>query len=607
MKKILKYTLFTLLAAMLLTALLAVQTWYFKPLSINWFYTRVFLQEALDKPELLTQLRILEPLGLRAHNAHLDDESQAHQEIEFARARAALDTLHRYDGQSMSGQDRISYDVFDHFAKGRVAAQRWRYHDYLVTQYAGIHTELPFLMVQAQQINDATDAEHYIGRMKEFPRKFSEVIAGIRISESKGIVPPKFAVEATLDQIRKFLEPGVQGNTLLTHFAEQLNKIPADQLDPAKRAALLAGAQTAVKDQVFPAYQSLAQCFESLRAKATRNDGVWALPDGAAYYQYTIEQNTTTTMSAEALHQIGLIEVARIGKEMDQILTDAGYTEGSRAERMQKLATAPSQIYPNTPEGRSQIIKDYQAIIDEITAGLDPLFHLKPKARVEVKRVPEFTEQGAPAAYYQGAPLDDSRPGVFFINLRELSELPRFSMRTLSYHEAVPGHHLQGSIAQEVEGLPIFRRILPFTAYAEGWALYAERLAWEAGYEKNPLDNLGRLRDEMFRATRLVVDTGLHAKRWTREQAIDYMLQNTGMSVTEVTTEIERYLVNPGQALAYKVGMIKILELRERAKTALGQRFDIREFHDEILKNGAMPLTVLERVIDEYIDRKRKS
>jgi len=356
---------------------------------------------------------------------------------------------------------------------------------------------------------------------------------------------------------------------------------------------------------VIPAYQKLLVQMESLRAKATRNDGVWALPDGDKFYQYTVESQTTTTLKATDIYETGLSEVARIGADMDAILTATGFTKGSRAERMQTMAKSPSQVYADSDEGRVQILKDYQAIIDEITKGLDTYFITKPKALVEVKRVPVFTEKTAPGAYYSPPPLDGSRPGIFYANLRDLTEQPKFTMRTLAYHEAVPGHHMQISIAQELKGLPIFRTVVPFTAYAEGWALYAEQLAWEAGYQQEPLDNLGRLRDEMFRAVRLVVDTGIHAKKWTREQAIDYMMANTGMPEAEVVTEIERYFVMPGQALSYKVGMLKILELRERAKKTLGPKFNLREFHDEVLKNGSLPLTVLERVIDAWIAAKR--
>ena len=605
MRRAFKWLGVVLLALVLLAGALLAHTWYFKPLSVDWFYTRVFLQFALDNPELLTQLRILEPMGIRSHNARLADASVAHEDLLSAKLRDDQATLHRYDASGYVGQDRISYEIFDYFVDVGVRGDPWRYHNYPVNQLFGIQSQLPNLMTQVQQVNDATDAEHYIARLGEFPRKLDQVIEGIKLRESKGIVPPKFVVEKVVDQIKGFLAPGSKGNTLTVSFKEKLDKVPADKMDAATRSALLARVEQGVGASVIPAYNALAAYFETLRPKATRNDGVWALPQGDQYYKYAIESNTTTTMDPDQIHALGLSEVARVSTEMNRILNEAGYAEGTLGERMRKLATSPAQLYPDTDEGRAQILSDYEAIISEVTGGLDPYFGTKPKAKVVVKRVPPFAEKTAPGAYYYPPPLDDSRPGTFFANLRDVGETPKYGMRTLAYHEAVPGHHLQISIAHELKGLPIFRSVLPFTAYGEGWALYAEQLAWEAGYEKNPLDNLGRLQAELFRSVRLVVDTGMHSKRWTREQAIDYMVTNTGMPEAAVVTEIERYLVNPGQALAYKVGMIKILELRERAKTALGSKFDLREFHDEVLKNGAMPLAVLERVIDAYVARKK--
>jgi uncharacterized protein (DUF885 family) len=535
----------------------------------------------------------------------LTDASIAHEDLMLARLKDDYATLHRYDASGYTGQDRISYEILDYYMGMQVRGEPWRHHHHPINQLFGVQSELPNMMAQVQQVNDATDAEHYIARLEAFPLKLAQVIETVRLRESKGIIPPRFAVDKVLDQIKLFLAPGAKGNTLTVSFKEKLDKIPAEGMDETTRSALLARAEQAVAASVIPAYDTLAAYFESLRSKATRNDGAWALPQGNEFYKYAVESNTTTTMSPDQIHALGLTEVARIGAEMDRILDAAGYTEGTVAERMRKLAKSPAQLYPDTDEGRVQILADYQAIIDEITAGLDPYFGIKPKAKVVVKRVPTFTEKSASGAYYYPPPLDGSRPATFFANLRDVSEIPRHSMRTTAYHEAVPGHHLQSAIARELQGLPIFRSVVPFTAYLEGWALYAEQLAWEAGFEKDLLDNLGRLQAEMFRSVRLVVDTGLHAKRWMREEAIDYMMANTGMPESEVVTEIERYLVEPGQALAYKVGMLKILQLRERAKVALGGKFDIREFHDEILKNGAMPLTVLERVIDAYVARKK--
>ncbi|MET0230765.1 MAG: DUF885 domain-containing protein, partial [Rhodanobacteraceae bacterium] len=323
-----------------------------------------------------------------------------------------------------------------------------------------------------------------------------------------------------------------------------------------------------------------------------------------AYYAWCVRMHTTTDMTPEEVHTLGLAEVARISGEMDAILSDKGLVDGTVGARVQQLAHAPDETFPNTPDGKKAMLAEYQAILDEVNKGLDGAFDVRPKLGVEVKAVPEFAEKTAPGAYYEPGSFDGTRPGAFFANMRDTSETPRFAMRTLAYHEGIPGHHFQISVAQELQGVPFFRRVLPFTAYTEGWALYAERLAYELGFEKDPLDNLGRLRDEMMRAVRLVVDSGIHYKHWSREQAIQYMIDNTGMAQTDVTAEIERYFVDPGQALAYKAGMLRILELREKAKQALGPKFTLAEFHDQVLTHGALPLALLERVIDEWIAQK---
>jgi uncharacterized protein (DUF885 family) len=605
MKRAFKWIGIALLTLLLLAAALAAHTWYAKPLSINWFYTRVFAQFSLDNPELLTRLRMLEGMGLRGHNAKLSDSSPADTERAAARWRANLETLRSYDAGSYSGQDRLSYDILDYFLDSVVRGEPWRYHNFPVNQLFGIQSELPNMMTTSQQVNDATDAEHYLARLALYPRKFDEVIESLKVRESRNIIPPKFVVDKVSGQIAEFVATGAAGNALVTSFKTKLDKIPAEKMDAAAREALVKRAEESVAANVIPAYKNLAAYIDTLKAKATTNNGAWSLPDGDKFYQYQVESQTTTRMKAEELHELGLKEVTRIGAEMDAILDAAGYKQATRAARIDALSKSPSQMYPATDAGRAQILKDYQAIIDEIAGKLDPMFATKPKAKVVVERVPAISEKTSAFAYYNGPAFDGSKPGVFYVNLRKPDEIARFGMRTLSYHEAIPGHHLQNTIAQELKGLPIFRKLVPFTAYGEGWALYAERLAWENGFEKDPLDNLGRLQAEMFRAVRLVVDTGIHAKRWTREQAIDYMIANTGMPEAEVVAEIERYFVMPGQALAYKVGMMKILQLREKAKTALGAKFDIREFHDAVLKNGGMPLDVLERVVDAYVARKR--
>ncbi|HRQ65391.1 MAG TPA: DUF885 domain-containing protein [Xanthomonadaceae bacterium] len=605
-KRILKWGLALILVLVLAAGALLAHTWYFKPLSINWFYTRVFLTFALENPEMLTQMRLLEPLGIRGHNAKLADMSLERQNELLARLERDYATFRRYPRERYSGQDRISYDIFDHFLGDQVRdGMRFRWHGFPVNQMFGVQSGLPNFMANQHFVESERDARDYISRLGLFPRRFEQVIADLQLRESKGIYPPRFTVEKVLDQMRGFIAVPADEHMLYTTFVDKLDKIPADRLDGAQRSALKAEVAAAIDSHVYPSYRALIAHHEALLPKVTSSDGVWRMPEGEAFYAWRVRNQTTTDMTADQIHAIGLVEVERIAAEMDAILRGEGMEEGSIGERVQIIAKREDQLYSDSDEGREQILADYQTIIDEISAGLDDWFDIMPKAPVEVRRVPEFSEKTAPGAYYQGPSMDGKRPGVFFANLRNVEEIPRFGMRTLAYHEAVPGHHFQIAIAQELKGLPMFRRFLPFTVYAEGWALYSEQVAWEAGFQDDPLNNLGRLQAEMFRAVRLVVDTGMHHKRWTREQAIAYMRLYTGMGEDEVTAEIERYLVNPAQALAYKVGMLKMIELREKARRELGDRFDIREFHNVVLTSGSVPIFILERLVDEWIERKR--
>ncbi|MCX7556709.1 DUF885 domain-containing protein [Xanthomonadaceae bacterium JHOS43] len=605
-KRLFKWASALLVALALAVSALAAHTWYFKPLNIEWFYTRVFLQFALDNPEMLTQIRLLEPLGIKGHNAELADASLAREDELMARLERDYATFQRYKREDYSGQQRLSYDIFESFLGDQVReGKRFRYHNFPINQMFGAQSSLPNFMINSHFIESERDARDFISRVGQFERRFDQIIEGLEKRESLGILPPRFTVEKVLDQMRDFIAMPVEEHMLHVGFGEKLDKIPAEKLAEDRRAELRAELARAIETSVYPAYRKLIAHHETLLPKATSSDGVWRLPDGEDFYAWRVRNQTTTTMSAEQIHRIGVAEVERIAAEMNAILQGEGLVEGSIGDRVQQIAKREDQLYPDTDEGREQILADYQAIIDEISAGLGDWFGRMPSSRVEVRRVPAFSEKTAPGAYYQGPSLDGKRPGVFFANLRNVGEIPRFGMRTLAYHEAVPGHHFQIALAQELEGLPIFRRFLPFTVYSEGWALYSEQVAWEAGFQSNPLDNLGRLQAEMFRAVRLVVDTGMHSQRWSREQAIDYMREYTGMGEDEVTAEIERYLVNPGQALAYKVGMLKFVELRQKAERELGDRFDIRAFHDVVLGSGSVPIFVLERLVDEWIEQRK--
>jgi uncharacterized protein (DUF885 family) len=598
-------TLFKWLArGLLLVIVLAVigfvHVWYFKPFSIDLFYGRIFAKFALESPQMLSSMRILPPWA-DFFSDKLDDASPAHADVMAKQISDALKTLHRYDREGLDREGKLSYDTLEFFLSNQVEGDRFRYHAFPVNQMFGVQSMQPDFMAQTHAVSNRTDAENYLKRLSQFPRNFDQVIDDLKLREAKGVLPPQFTVEKVLEQMNGFIAMPSNQNMLYTSFREKLEKLDASVLDEEVRADLLARADKIVGEQVYAAYRSLIAYWKTLLPKAQGNFGAWKLPDGEAYYAWCVRSHTTSDMTPQQVHDLGLSEVARIAQEMDAILREKGLTEGPVGPRLQQLARDPSQMYANTPEEKAAMIAQYQAILDDIDGKLGDAFNRRPKLGVEVRAVPEFSEKTAPGAYYQSGAFDGSRPGVFYANMRDPSETPKFAMRTLAYHEGIPGHHFQIALAQELQGVPFFRRVLPFTAYTEGWALYSEQLAWELGFQQDPLDNLGRLRDEMMRAVRLVVDSGIHYKRWTREQAIEYMLENTGMGEGDVTAEIERYFVSPGQALAYKVGMLKILALREKAKQALGAKFNLAKFHDEVLTHGALPLFLLERVIDDWV------
>ena len=605
MKTLFRWIGWLALASVLLVTGLVLHTLYARPAKIEWFFERVFIEYAVDDPEMLTSLGMLPP-WMDWYSDELTDRSLARERETRDKLRDDLATLREYDREAMDENTRLSYDILEYFLAIQADGERFAHHDYPLNQLFGVQSNFPTFLATQHGVSSPADAENYIARLRKTPVMVGQVLEGLHARENEGILPPTFVVEKVLAEMRAFAGAPARENILYTSLAEKLDKLPAGTLGDGERDSLLAQAEAAIKDQVYPAYGQFIAYYDSLLPKTTGNNGVWALPDGAAFYAWSARQHTSTDMTPAQIHQLGLDEVARIEAEMNAILVGEGLEEGTIGERVQLIAQRPDQLYPDTDEGRAAIIADFTTIIEEVDAGIGDYFNVRPKQGVKVERVPVFREKTAPGAYYNPPAFDGSRPGVFYINLRNTAEVAKFGMRTLAYHEAIPGHHFQTTIQQELTGVPTFRKILPFTAFSEGWALYTERLAWEIGFQDQPLDNLGRLQAEMFRAVRLVVDTGLHDKRWTREQAIAYMLEKTGMPETDVVAEIERYLVMPGQALAYKVGMNKILALREKAKSALGPKFDIKAFHDLVLTGGDLPLALLERRVDAWIGEQAK-
>lgn len=580
-------------------ATFAVQFLFFRPASIDAFFTRTFLQFALLDPEELTRLRVLEPYGLDFHNDDLTDASPAHARRVLELQRQTLETLEQYDRAELPAAQQVSWDVMHWELSTAVEGARWLYHDFPVNQLFGVHVALPSFMVSAHRINTLDDARNYIIRLSRFEEKFRQTLESLRHRESLGLLPPRFLVDKVLVQLQQFIRPEPANNPLVTTLAERIDQLP--DVPEGLRGAMIDDASFEVQRVVYPAYRELISYFEGLRFRATGEDGVWSLPGGADYYDWLVRKHTTLNVPAERIHRLGVQEVKRIENEMGRILSLQGYTEGTVAERINRLGSEQRFRYRNTAKGRQRILIDFQHLIDEASSKLQPLFRSWPSVGVDVRRVPEYSERESPSAYYESPPLDGSRAGVFYVNLRNVDQIPKFSMRTLAYHEAIPGHHLQLGIQQQLPHIPLIRKTLPVTAFIEGWALYAERLAWEAGLQSDPFDNLGRLQDELFRAVRLVVDTGIHHKRWNRNEAIAYMKAITGRPEEDIVAEVDRYMVLPGQALAYTIGMVRLIELRQFAERELGGRFDLQAFHEAVLRNGAIPLPVLRKQIDTFV------
>jgi uncharacterized protein (DUF885 family) len=571
-----------------------------KPWSIKLLYMREFIKLGFDSPELLTQLGLLEKFGLHRHNAKLADASDAHETAMLDKVKRALKLLRSYDRRSQGSTTLLSTDIMDYFLDDQVRGEAFRHHNYPLNQMFGLQSELPNFMMTIHPLTSKVEARNYIKRLQKFGVKFDQALEGLRMREQEGFIPPKFVIRHVLNEMSAFTGTPARENPLYTVFKDRLAAL---KLGPAENEKLLAGVESEIQRTVYPAYQKFIAYFTLLENKAGSIDGVWHLPQGDAYYAWCLRSNTTTDLTPAQVHEIGLKEVQRIESEMKAILQSQGYADAKDAPRLlASLGQEERFLYPNTEAGRTAAIAEYQRILDQMDASLDTFFAVRPKAKLKVERVPEFREKTSAGAYYQPGDFSGTRPGIFYANLRDMKEVQKFSMKTLSYHEGIPGHHFQISIAQELKGVPFFRRLLPFTAYVEGWALYAEKLARQQGfYKDDPYGELGYLDSELLRAVRLVVDTGIHFKHWTREQAIEYMDAHTASAHESVVSEIERYIVMPGQACAYKIGEIKILELRDKAMQALGEKFDLKRFHDVVLKNGGMPLVLLDQLVEAYI------
>lgn len=471
---------------------------------------------------------------------------------------------------------------------------------FVVNQINGPLIDVPNIMVTNHSINNLNDANDYIKRLDHFDIFVENILNKLTADTEQNWIPPLVIVNKSISAMQGFISPLPAEHPFVVSFVEKLQK--TENISASQKQQLANTAIKLVENKVYPGYKSVLTHLQDLTFTATRESGIWAQPNGAKFYQDAVKMLGDTDLSPAEIHQIGLDEVKRITLEMDSILKAQGLTQGSVGERMILINDDPQFLYEDSDAGRLNLINDINNYITEISGLMDSQFASRPKYKVEVRKFPKSREASAPGGMYTNPQMDGSQPGIYWINLRDIKANPKFDLKTLTYHEAIPGHHWQVALNLEQDSLPMLRRIAPYNAYVEGWALYSEKVAQEMGlYKNDPYSNLGRLKAELFRSVRLVVDTGLHYKKWSREQAIKYMAQTTGTIESDVEVEIERYMVWPGQALGYKLGMINILSLRTQAQQQLGDKFDIKAFHDLVLLGGAVPMSILNGKVNEWI------
>lgn len=543
-------------------------------------------------------------LGIKDDYDKWDDVSDAATQAEIDKITARLAQSKTFDTSQLSAQEQLSLQIFQQDIERQLANDEFRHHVYIMHQFRAAHTFIPSFLINIHRINDISDADAYIQRLHGVSAMFDQVIDQLRIREKLGVFPPKWAYDQMIQASNNVISgnPFTQSENDSTILADFTQKLGALGLSQAEQASYLSKVNTALNKSVKPAYEKLIAELMKQRLLSPEGDGVWRLPDGDKWYQNRLEWFTTTDLNAEQVHQIGVENVERIHAQMREIMAQVNF-EGTLSEFFTFMRTDPQFYYPDSDQGRADYMADAKAYIDKMEAKIPEYFGLTPKAPMVVKRVEAFREQSAGKAFYQSPAVDGSRPGIYYANLFDMMAMPTYQMEALAYHEGIPGHHMQRAITQELEGIPDFQKYASFTAYTEGWGLYTEELGKDMGFYADPYSDFGRLAMELWRACRLVVDTGLHAKQWSRDKAIDYLVENTPNAKYDAVKAIERYIAMPGQATAYMIGKLKIMELRDKARNALGEDFDIRSFHDEVLKDGPVPLSLLEAKIDTWIQQ----
>ena len=575
-----------------------------KPYSIDHYLAKELVIGLADSPEALTYIGIFDNFNwLTKHNSRLSIPTDEDMDNDIKKLEKAIKTLYKYKDSSLSDiqKNTKAIAIFD-LENNLRELKEFPYLDYPLNQIGGIHLNTIQFMNDMHPIRDISEAEDFIKRANLVKEVYRGALNDLEKQAENGIYPPEFVYGHVIKQLQEFINYEFIEHPLFTQFMMKVQELDLNESDINYLESEI---KQAIEKSVTPGFEILLKFMLKTQKYANKSHGIWSQPGGDEYYKLRIRSYTTTDYSPEEIHQMGLSEVQRISNRMNEILTSLGYDTVSKSvgQIMNELNENPDFLYADTPNRKEIVVNDYTFMVNEAIAVMSDYFHTMPRSEVVVKAVPEYSEKTAAGGYYQAPALDGSRPGVFYANLYDIKQTPTYSMRTLTYHEATPGHHHQIAHSLENEDLTLYRRFgYGTSAFAEGWALYAERLALEVGLAEDPYDELGILQSEIFRAVRLVVDTGMHYKRWTREEAMKYMKEKTGMSDTEVRVEIERYIVWPGQALSYKVGMIKILELRERAMQELGNEFNFKDFHSAVLDHGNPPLFIVEEMVNKMIE-----
>ncbi|MBN8847950.1 MULTISPECIES: DUF885 family protein [unclassified Sphingomonas] len=558
---------------------------------------RIFADRLVSNPEGATRLG-LDTGRNAALKSQLEGRSALDAARDLTRAKSEFAAIRAIDPATLGEDARLDFDVVTWQLERSIAGQErfhygsngGRFSPYLLSQLTGAYQDIPDFLDTQHRVKDAADADAYLARLDAFATVLDQETEQQRIDAGKGVFAPDYILDTALKQFAALRDKPAAETGLVTGFAEKLKQAGL----PPERATQ---ATSLVADKVFPALDRQRALIRELRGKAVHDAGVWRLPDGDAYYAAAAEAATTAQLTGDEIHKLGLEQVAEISARIDGILKTQGMTQGTVGARLVALNERPDQVFPNTDEGRAALLEQLNQQIRRMEPRLPEQFATLPKAPVEVRRVPPAIQAGAPGGYYQNASLDGSRPGIYYINLRDTFDRPKFGLATLTHHEAIPGHHLQVMLALESKDIPLIRRRGFFSGYSEGWALYSEQLADEMGmFAGDPLGQVGYLQSLLFRATRLVVDSGMHAKRWSREKATDYLIATTGIARGRSQGEIDRYTVWPGQACSYKIGHTVWTKLRDEARARAGANWDPRAFHSVLLK-GAMPLTVLEQLV----------